>query len=83
MYIHLYYRSVAQSALGYNLGLTPLLKDKNGSYCYYIRCAILIVRVGGMTWPKNRRNSLPCTVRTSETKVVQSKGWLSDGCYLT
>ena len=28
---------------------------------------------------QNRRNSLPCTVRTSQTKVVPSKGWLSDG----
>ena len=27
---------------------------------------------------QNRRNSLPCT----ETKVVQSKSWLCDGCYL-
>ena len=34
-----------------------------------------------MSWHINRRNSLPyCTVRTSQTKVVQSKGWLSDGC---
>ena len=36
-----------------------------------------------MPWPINRRNSLPCTVRTSQTKVVQSKGWLSDGCLIT
>ena len=31
-----------------------------------------------MPWPINRRNSLSCTVRTSQTKVVQSKGLLSD-----
>ena len=31
---------------------------------------------------KYRRNSLPCTVKTPQTKVAQSKSWLSDGCYL-
>ena len=35
---------------------------------------------GGMPWPINRSNSLPCTVTTSQTKVVQLKGLLSDGC---
>ena len=29
------------------------------------------------------RNSLPCTIGTSQTKVVQSKGWLSIESYLT
>ena len=41
------------------------------------------VRVGGMPRPIIRRNSLPCTVRVSQTKVMQSKGWLSVECYLT
>ena len=35
-----------------------------------------------MPWPINRRNSLPCIVRTSQSKVVQSKGWLSVGMLL-
>ena len=39
--------------------------------------ATIIFSVGGMPWLKNRRSSLPCTVRTSQTKVVQLKGWLS------
>ncbi len=30
-----------------------------------------------MPWPPNRHNSLPCTVRTSKQRTVQSKGWLS------
>ena len=30
-----------------------ILKDvKNSSYCYYVMCATLIVRVGEMSWPK-------------------------------
>ena len=28
---------------------------------------------GGMPWPINRRNSLSCRVKTSQTKVVQSR----------
>ena len=36
-----------------------------------------LVRVEGM------RNILPCTVRTSQTKVAQSKGRLSVGGYIT
>ncbi len=31
-----------------------------------------------MPWPINRHNALPCTVRTSQTKVGQSKGCLLD-----
>ena len=31
-----------------------------------------------MPWPKNRNNSLSCSAWTSLTKVVLSKGWLSD-----
>ncbi len=46
-------------------------------------CAKLIVRIGGNELVQKRRNYLPCIVRTSQTNVVQSKGWLSDGCYLT
>ena len=57
-----------------------ITKDvKNGSYCCYVRCETLIVRVGGMPWSITRHNSLPCTVMASQTKVVQSKGWLSVG----
>ena len=35
-----------------------------------------------MPWSINRRNSLPFIVRISQTKGMQSKGWLSDGFYL-
>ena len=35
----------------------------------------------GMPWPINGRNSLPCRVRTFQSKVVQSIGWLFVGCY--
>ena len=37
---------------------------------------------GGNALAHKQRNSLLCTVRTSHTKVVQSKGWLSDGFIL-
>ena len=36
-----------------------------------------------MSWPINRRNLLPCIVKTSQARDVQSKGCLSVGCYLT
>ncbi len=36
-----------------------------------------------MHWSINRRNSLKGTVRTSQTKIVQLKGWLSVACYYT
>ena len=53
-------------------------------YCCFVRCATYIVRVWGVPWPINRRNSWPRTVRTFQTKVMQSNGWLSFcGCYLT
>ncbi len=35
------------------------------TYCCYVRCAILTVRVGEIPLPQNRRNLLPCIVRTS------------------
>ena len=35
-----------------------------------------------MPRPQNRHNSLPCTFRIFQTKVVQSKGWLSVGIWL-
>ena len=38
-----------ESRLNTTLKLNTL---KNGSYYSYVRCAILIVRVGGMPWPK-------------------------------
>ncbi len=37
--------------------------DKRCTYCYYVRCVTLIVRVGGNAFAPNRRNSLPCTVQ--------------------
>ena len=38
---------------------------KNSTYCCYVRRVTWIVRVGRKPWLLNRRNSLPCTVRTS------------------
>ena len=40
---------------------------KNGSYCCYVRCGTLIEN----ELAHNRRNSLPCTVKTSRN---QEKG---------
>ncbi len=50
----------------YMLGLNRVrTKDvKSCVYCYYLRCATLIVRVGRNTLAPNRRNSVLCTVRT-------------------
>ena len=50
---------------------------KNGTHCCYVWHATLIVKLGRMPWSINRRNSLQCTVRTFQTKVVQSNGWLT------
>ena len=33
-----------------------------------LQVTITIVRVGGMPWPLNRGNSLPCTVKTSRQR---------------
>ncbi len=42
-----------------------IAKDvKNCTYCYYVRCATLMIRVGGSALAPNRPNSSPCTVRT-------------------
>jgi len=47
-----------------------IAKDiKSCTYYCYVRYVTLIVRVGGNSLaPKNRRNSLPCTVRNSRQK---------------
>ena len=52
---------------------------KNGTHCCYVWHATLIVKLGRMPWSINRRNSLQCTVRTFQTKVVQLKGLFSVG----
>ena len=58
------------------LNTAYLIYVKNGSYYCYVRCATFIVRVGGKPWPKNRRNSLPCTVMTSgQSSCNQRVGW--------
>ncbi len=36
---------------------------KSFTYCYYVRCATLIVLVEGNALAPNGRNALPCTVR--------------------
>ncbi len=52
-----------------------IAKDvKRCTYCCYFRCVKLIVSVGGMPWPRNRYNSLPCTVRTSKKRGRAIKG---------
>ena len=65
---HVAYPLVVGKVIGSNLGPTPLcqVRDINS-------------KSRGNALPRNRRNSLPCTVRTSQTNFVQSKGWLSDG----
>ena len=49
---------------------------KSCTYCCYVRCATLVVRVGEMPWTKTG-----ATINHAElgfqTKVFQSKGWLS------
>ena len=80
------------SCFGISARHCVITKDsKNGSYCCYVRCATLIVRVKVMPRPLNRCNSLPCTARTSQAIVVQIKGlvvcWMllylisTSGCY--
>ncbi len=41
--------------MGSNLGskLHPTKDVKNCSHCCSVRCAALIIKVGGMLWPKN------------------------------
>ncbi len=64
-----------------------IAKDvKSCTYCCYVRYAILIVRVGGNALaPKNRCNSLPCTVRTSRQRSCNQRVgcllgiWLGSG----
>ena len=42
-----------------------ITKDvKSCTYCCYVKCATLIVRVGGNALAPNRCNLLPCTFRT-------------------
>ncbi len=43
---------------------TPAIND---------RCITLIVRVGVMPWPLNRRNSLVCTIRTSRQRSYNQR----------
>ena len=38
---------------------------------------------GDLKSASNFKNSFQLTIRTSQTKIVQSKGWLSDGCQET
>ena len=53
---------------------------KNGIYCCYSWHVTLIVKIGGMFQPLNLRFIYSYDF---QTKVVQSKGWLSVGCSLT
>ena len=51
-----------------------LAKDvKSCTYCCHVRYATLIVRVGVVSWPQNRRNSLPWTVRTSKPRSCNQR----------
>ena len=51
-----------------------IAKDvKSCTYCCYIRCVTLIVCVGGNALAPNRRNSLPCTVRTSRQRSCNQR----------
>ena len=57
------HEKVMGSMLGQNCVIAKYVKSCN--FCCYGICATLIVRVGGNVFAPNRRNSLPCTVRTS------------------
>ena len=46
---------------------------KSCTYCCYVRCTTLIVWVGGNALALNRRNSLPCTVRTSRQRSCNQR----------
>ncbi len=43
------------------------------NYCCYVRCATLIIRVGENASAINRRNSLPCTVKTSKQRSCNQR----------
>ena len=48
-----------------------------------VRCATSIVRVGVMPQPKTDATHYHVQLGLPQKKVVQSKSWLSIGCYLT
>ncbi len=50
-------------------------------YCCYVRCATLIIRVGGNALVPNWRNSLLCTVSTIKGLVVCYVVWLGSMVY--
>ena len=56
-----------------------LVTQKNGTYCFYIWHVTLIIRIRRLPWSINRRNSLPCTLRTSRQKSCNKRvGYLVD-----
>ena len=61
---------VIRVVIGSNLGLASRHTEdiKDGLLLCQVRD--LNRSMGGMPWSINWRNSLPCTVRTSQTKVV-------------
>ncbi len=56
--------------MGSMLGPNRIIAEdvKSCTCCCYIRCATLIVLVGGNALAPNRRNSVPFTVRTSRQR---------------
>ncbi len=46
---------------------------KHCTYCFYVRCVTLIVRVGGISW--SQTDATHCHAQLGVPKVVQSKGW--------
>ena len=68
-------RLVVGDVMGSILGQHRVIaKDvKSFTYCCYVKCKISIVRVKGMPWYQNRRNSFPCTVITSRQRSYNQR----------
>ncbi len=49
---HIVHPLIVGKSIGSNLNPTPTKDVESGSYCFYVRCLSLIVRVGGMPRPK-------------------------------
>ena len=56
---------------------------KNRFYCYYVRCTTLIVKEWVACLGSKQAQFITIHRQVCLAKVVQSKSWLSDGCYLT
>ena len=46
---------------------------KSCTYCYYVRCVLSILRVGGNALAPSIRKSLPCTLRTTRQRSFNQR----------